>query len=148
MKVTKTMIGSVACAALLGVQGCAVSSDPYVNGMATGALATAAVGWLFYSANDGYYYDHNYNRMPRHYRPPRNMEIRRIDNMDQYRRLHPIGSQMRTAPPQHRPIGQPNHHQPIRNNQHPQHLMRWRLEDLPRRSPQPRRSYDPDWQRW
>jgi len=54
MKVTKTMIGSVACAALLGVQGCAVSNDPYVNGMATGALATAAVSWLFYSANDGY----------------------------------------------------------------------------------------------
>lgn len=135
MKVTKTMIGSVACAALLGVQGCAVSSDPYVNGMAT--------SWLFYSANDGYYYDHNYNRMPRHYRPPRNMEIRRIDNMDQYRRLHPIGSQMRTAPPQHRP----NHHQPIRNQQQPQHPMRRRLEDLPRRSPQPRRSYDPDWQR-
>lgn len=140
MKVTKTMIGSVACAALLGVQGCAVSSDPYVNGMAT--------SWLFYSANDGYYYDHNYNRMPRHYRPPRNMEIRRIDNMDQYRRLHPIGSQMRTAQPQH---GQLVSRIIISQYATSSSLITqcaggWRTSHGG--YPQPCRSYDPDWQRW
>lgn len=91
MKLNKTLIGSAACAVIVGLQGCAVPNTPYAQGVATGALATAAVGLLFYSAHDGHYYDRDYNRMPRDYRPPRNMEVRRIDNINHYRQQHPIG---------------------------------------------------------
>ena len=119
MKITRTMIGGVACAAIMGVQGCAVSHDPYVNGMATGALATAAVSWLFYSSSDGYYYDHHYNRLPRNYRPPHTMEIRRIDSMDHYRRLHPRGPQLRTMHFHQRPLHYPERRLSIRNEPYP-----------------------------
>lgn len=129
MKITRTMIGGVACAAIMGVQGCAVSHDPYVNGVATGALATAAVSWLFYSTSDGYYYDHHYNRLPRDYRPPHTMEIRRIDSMDDYRRLHPRIVQIRTMDLQQRPLQRPDH---LRNDPYP---LQYR---------QPRSLYRPD----
>ena len=75
--------------AIVGLSGCRVSHDPLVNTMATTAAIGSVAALLFYSTNDGYYYDRDYNRLPRNYRPDSNARIQRVDNIDNYRRQHP-----------------------------------------------------------
>lgn len=59
--------------------GCVVSDDPALNTMATIGAVGAASTLLYYSINDGYYYDYDYRRLPRHYRPAPNARIQRIN---------------------------------------------------------------------
>ena len=84
--ITTTAIGAFA---LSGLTACVVSNDPYVNTAATAAVTAGAVGMLLYAVNDGYYYDQDYNRMPRNYRPAQNVQVVRVNNIHEYRRTHP-----------------------------------------------------------
>lgn len=88
----------------VGLSGCNVSNDPLVNTVATTAAIGSIATLLFYSTNDGYYYDRDYNRLPRNYRPNANARIQRVDNMDYYRHQYPRQQQY----PQQR--GQRYHH--------------------------------------
>ena len=72
------------------LSGCVVSDDPAVNALATTAAVGTVASLLYYSVDDGYYYDNDYDRMPRGYRPSNNAHIRRISSMDVYRRQHPL----------------------------------------------------------
>lgn len=84
--ITTTAIGVFALSSLTA---CVVSNDPYVNTAATAAVTAGAVGMLLYAVNDGYYYDQDYNRMPRNYRPAQNVQVVRVNNIHEYRRTHP-----------------------------------------------------------
>lgn len=82
------MMGMIVAVSL---NGCVVSDDPVVNGVAT-AATVGAVATLFYSISDGYYYDSYYQRMPRGYRPQKNVVVHRIENIEIYRQQHPLDS--------------------------------------------------------
>lgn len=82
---SQSLIGLLAAVAL---SGCMVSENPAVNTLATAAAIGGAMT-LFYNLSDGYYYDRDYKRLPRDYQPDRNARIRRVDNIDNYRRDHP-----------------------------------------------------------
>ena len=110
--VTTTAIGAFA---LSGLTACVVSNDPYVNAAATSAVTAGAVSLLLYAINDGYYYDQDYNRMPRNYRPAQNVQVVRVNNINEYRQAHP-----RPAPVSQQPTHQ-MHHQ---SNQAPQYQQR------------------------
>lgn len=69
--------------------GCVVSDDPALNTMATIGAVGAASTLLYYSINDGYYYDHDYRRLPRHYRPAPNARIQRINYVPHKPVYHP-----------------------------------------------------------
>ena len=92
--VAACVIGAVS---LSGLTACVISDDPYVNTTATAATAATVVSLLLYAVNDGYYYDQDYNRMPRNYRPPRDVQVVRVNDIHEYRRQNP-----RPAPQQHR----------------------------------------------
>ncbi|WP_165009336.1 hypothetical protein [Neisseria yangbaofengii] len=77
-----------------GLSGCVVSDDPAVNAIATTATVGTVASLLYYSLDDGYYYDNRYNRMPRSYRPAYNTHVRRIDSMSDYRRRYPTEARM------------------------------------------------------
>lgn len=84
--ITTSVIGAVSLSSLTA---CVVSDDPYVNSAATAAVTAGAVSLLLYSIHDGYYYDQDYRQMPRHYRPPQNVQIVRVNNIHEYRNTHP-----------------------------------------------------------
>lgn len=84
--ITASVIGAVSLSSLTA---CVVSDDPYVNSAATAAVTAGAVSLLLYSIHDGYYYDQDYRQMPRHYRPPQNVQIVRVNNIHEYRNTHP-----------------------------------------------------------
>lgn len=86
--INTSMMGMIAA---VGLSGCVVSDDPVVNGVAT-AATVGAVATLFYSISDGYYYDSYYQRMPRGYRPQKNVVVHRIENIEIYRQQHPLNS--------------------------------------------------------
>lgn len=86
---TASLIGVVAISSL---SGCVVSNDPNVNAAVTAGVVGTAASLLFYSISDGYYYDHDYNRMPRNYRPHHNAQITRVYDIHEYRRANTIGS--------------------------------------------------------
>ena len=70
------------------LSGCTISDDPLTNAAATAATA-ATIGvasLLFFNTSDNHYYDRDYNRLPRDYRPSRNARVERIRNYDDYRR--------------------------------------------------------------
>ena len=77
--------GSLAVASL---SGCTVSDDPRVNAVATGAVVGTAAALIYYNVKDGRYYDNNYRVLPDTYRPRRDSDVRRIDDIDGYRRSH------------------------------------------------------------
>ena len=81
-----SFIGATVVSALLS--GCVVSDDPVVNTMAT-VGAVGAVASLFFSLHDGYYYDSDYRRMPRNYRPASNVNVYRVNNIYEYQKAHP-----------------------------------------------------------
>ncbi|WP_416191481.1 hypothetical protein [Neisseria sp. CCUG12390] len=87
-----TRLAAIGIAAAVGLGGCAVSDDPAVNTIATTAAVGTAASLLYYSLDDGYYYDDGYNRMPRTYRPAYDSRVRRIDSMRDYRRRYPLGT--------------------------------------------------------
>ena len=143
--VTAAVIGAVSLSSL---SACVISDDPYVNTAATAATAVGVVSLLLYAVNDGYYYDQDYNRMPRNYRPPHNVEVVRVNDIHEYRRQNP-----RPAPQQHRGTYQKQpapHHQeynlPKRNQpqvqqprrQAPDHVWRNDNPNRPVQKPQPR----------
>ena len=67
------------------LSGCTISDDPLTNAVATAATIGVA-SLLFFNTSDNHYYDRDYNRLPRDYRPSRNARIERIRNYDDYRR--------------------------------------------------------------
>lgn len=77
------LIGSFAAASL---SGCNISDDPRVNAVATGAVVGTAAALIYYNVKDGQYYDSEYRRLPGNYRPGRSDRIRRVDDIDTYRR--------------------------------------------------------------
>lgn len=81
-------------AAAVGLSGCVVSDDPAVNAIATTATVGTVASLLYYSLDDGYYYDNRYNRLPRTYRPASNTHVHRIDSMNDYRRRYPLEAHM------------------------------------------------------
>ncbi|WP_165090022.1 hypothetical protein [Neisseria yangbaofengii] len=87
-------MGVIGITAAAGLSGCVVSDDPAVNAIATTATVGTVASLLYYSLDDGYYYDNRYNRMPRSYRPAYNTHIRRIDSMSDYRRRYPPEARM------------------------------------------------------
>ncbi|WP_416189568.1 hypothetical protein ACM67B_10465 [Neisseria sp. CCUG17229] len=87
-------IGVIGITATVGLSGCVVSDDPAVNAIATTATVGTVASLLYYSLDDGYYYDNHYNRMPRSYRPAYNTHVRRIDSMSDYRRRYPLEARM------------------------------------------------------
>ncbi|MRN38243.1 hypothetical protein CRG49_008145 [Neisseria sp. N95_16] len=87
-------IGVIGITAAVGLSGCVVSDDPAVNAIATTATVGTVASLLYYSLDDGYYYDKRYNRMPRSYRPAYNTHVRRIDSMSDYRRRYPLEARM------------------------------------------------------
>ncbi|RPD87288.1 hypothetical protein EGK75_06170 [Neisseria weixii] len=87
-------MGVIGITAAVGLGGCVVSDDPAVNAIATTATAGTVASLLYYSLDDGYYYDNHYNRMPRSYRPAYNTHVRRIDSMSDYRRRYPLETRM------------------------------------------------------
>lgn len=64
------------------LSGCTISDDPLTNAAATIGVASL----LFFNTSDNHYYDRDYNRLPRDYRPSRNARVERIRNYDDYRR--------------------------------------------------------------
>ena len=62
-----------------------ISDDPLTNAAATAATIGVA-SLLFFNTSDNHYYDRDYNRLPRDYRPSRNARIERIRDYDDYRR--------------------------------------------------------------
>lgn len=87
-------MGVIGITAAVGLGGCVVSDDPAVNAIATTATVGTVAPLLYYSLDDGYYYDNRYNRMPRSYRPAYNTHVRRIDSMSDYRRRYPLETRM------------------------------------------------------
>ncbi|WP_373752504.1 hypothetical protein [Neisseria weixii] len=87
-------MGVIGITAAVGLGGCVVSDDPAVNAIATTATVGTVASLLYYSLDDGYYYDNRYNRMPRSYRPAYNTHVRRIDSMSDYRRRYPLETRM------------------------------------------------------
>lgn len=87
-------MGVIGITAAVGLGGCVVSDDPAVNAIATTATVGTVASLLYYSLDDGYYYDNRYNRMPRSYRPAYNTHVRRIDSMSDYRRRYPLEARM------------------------------------------------------
>ncbi len=87
-------MGVIGITAAVGLGGCVVSDDPAVNAIATTATVGTVASLLYYSLDDGYYYDNRYNRMPRSYRPAYNTHVRRIDSMNDYRRRYPLETRM------------------------------------------------------
>ena len=67
------------------LSGCTISDDPLTNAAATAATIGVA-SLLFFNTSDNHYYDRDYNRLPRDYRPSRNARIERIRDYDDYRR--------------------------------------------------------------
>ena len=67
------------------LSGCTISDDPLTNAAATAATIGVA-SLLFFNTSDNHYYDRDYNRLPRDYRPSRNARVERIRNYDDYRR--------------------------------------------------------------
>ena len=67
------------------LSGCTISDDPLTNAAATTATIGVA-SLLFFNTSDNHYYDRDYNRLPRDYRPSRNARVERIRNSDDYRR--------------------------------------------------------------
>lgn len=92
--INASMMGMIAA---VGLSGCVVSDDPVVNGVAT-AATVGAVATVFYSISDGYYYDSYYQRMPRGYRPAKHVIIHRVDDIEVYRRHHPLDSRRALRP--------------------------------------------------
>ncbi len=111
-------LGGAAAVAATALSGCVVSNDPNVNAAATTAVVGTAAALLFYSLSDGYYYDSDYNRMPRGYRPGSDMRIQRVNNMEQYRRENPRGPQMNNG----RQMQQPQQMGNGRQMQQPQQM--------------------------
>ena len=79
--ITASLIGSLA---LSNLSGCVVSNDPNVNAAATAAV----VSLIIYSISDGFYYDQNYNRMPRNYSPPQHVKVVKVNNINDYRKTN------------------------------------------------------------
>ncbi|MBR6026660.1 MAG: hypothetical protein IK065_03570 [Neisseriaceae bacterium] len=79
--ITASLIGSLAVSSL---SGCVVSNDPAVNAAATAAV----VSMIIYSISDGFYYDQNYNRMPRNYSPPQHVKVVKVNNINDYRKTN------------------------------------------------------------
>ena len=67
------------------LSGCTISDDPLTNAAATAATIGVA-SLLFFNTSDNHYYDRDYSRLPRDYRPSRNARVERIRNYDDYRR--------------------------------------------------------------
>ena len=63
------------------LSGCTISDDPLTNAATIGVASL-----LFFNTSDNHYYDRDYNRLPRDYRPSRNARVERIRNYDDYRR--------------------------------------------------------------
>ena len=144
--VTAAVIGAVSLSSL---SACVISDDPYVNTAATAATAVGVVSLLLYAVNDGYYYDQDYNRMPRNYRPPRDVEVVRVNDIHEYRRQNPRPVPQRQSVPHrqqydmHKPNPpkpqQPQMQQPRRPAQAPDHI--WRNDNPNRPVPQQPRYY-------
>lgn len=142
--VAACVIGAVS---LSGLTACVVSNDPYVNTTATAATAATVVSLLLYAVNDGYYYDQDYNRMPRNYRPPRDVQVIRVNDIHEYRRKNPRPVLPRKDEFKKQPI--PHHQEynlPKRNppqaqprRQAPDHI--WRNNNPNRPVPQQPRYY-------
>ena len=142
--VAACVIGAVS---LSGLTACVVSNDPYVNTAATAATAATVVSLLLYAVNDGYYYDQDYNRMPRNYRPPRDVQVIRVNDIHEYRRKNPRPVPPRKDEFKKQPI--PHHQEynlPKRNppqaqprRQAPDHI--WRNDNPNRPVPQQPRYY-------
>lgn len=84
-----TRLAAISIAAALS--GCVVSDDPYFHAAATTGTAASL---LYYSLDDGYYYDHRYNRLPHTYRPAYGIPVQRIESMNAHRRHYPIEAHM------------------------------------------------------
>ncbi|MBP3194883.1 MAG: hypothetical protein J6M05_04380 [Cardiobacteriaceae bacterium] len=54
------------------------------------ANAVIAGAIVYFSQNDGYYYDENYNRLPHGYKPPKHYKVNRVQDMRIHRRNHPL----------------------------------------------------------
>ena len=144
--VAACVIGAVS---LSGLTACVISDDPYVNTTATAATAATVVSLLLYAVNDGYYYDQDYNRMPRNYRPPRDVQVIRVNDIHEYRRKNPRPVPPRQSVPHrqqydmHKPNPpkpqQPQMQQPRRPAQAPDHI--WRNDNPNRPMPQQPRHY-------
>ena len=66
------------------LSGCTISDDPLTNAATAATIGVASL--LFFNTSDNHYYDRDYNRLPRDYRPSRNARIERIRDYDDYRR--------------------------------------------------------------
>ncbi|MBR1374757.1 MAG: hypothetical protein IJ566_01560 [Cardiobacteriaceae bacterium] len=58
------------------------------NSRLTNAVIAGAI--VYFSQQDGYYYDENYNRLPHGYKPPKHYKVNHVQDMRLHRRHHPI----------------------------------------------------------
>ena len=57
------------------LSGCTISDDPLTNAATAATIGVASL--LFFNTSDNHYYDRDYNRLPRDYRPSRNARVER-----------------------------------------------------------------------
>lgn len=129
--------------ALTALSGCVVSDDPAVNAIAATAAVGTVAGLIYYSNDDGYYYDNRYNRLPRGYRPAYDARVRRIDSMDAYRRQRAFDREYARQRYQHRIMQERLENQRRENRIMHERLARQREQNLRmRQQMQHRRMHD------